>query len=295
LPMLHVGLECGISNNPQLAMKFLHDAEQLAPKDPYVCHEMGVVKFNEKKYGEAFNLFSEALQFLKSPTSRVFLETWEPLFNNLGHASRKMKRYDEAYHFHRRALVLCPSNASTHSAIGLLHAITGKTELAIESFHKALSLRKEDTFSNTMLRHVIEKMVEESNGEPNTKGSSSSASADELDGSEYPVLFKSKLFSKQHEYLSTAPMVPREEDLLTLFPHTTGGGGASAYVEWLQHSQELLDKYKGRPGVTGTRVPHNTTSTEDSTKDDIVMEFDDSSSSEGDKSINPTGHETGHL
>lgn len=61
-----------------------------------------------------------------------------------------------------KALLLKPANASTHSAIGVLHAITGKTELAVESFHKALSLQRDDAFSNTMLRRVIDTMVEES-------------------------------------------------------------------------------------------------------------------------------------
>lgn len=31
-------------------MKFLDEAKLLAPKDPFILHEMGVVKFNEKKY-----------------------------------------------------------------------------------------------------------------------------------------------------------------------------------------------------------------------------------------------------
>lgn len=46
-------MECGISNNPQLAMKFLEDAQALAPKDPSVRHEMGVIKFNERRYAFA--------------------------------------------------------------------------------------------------------------------------------------------------------------------------------------------------------------------------------------------------
>jgi anaphase-promoting complex subunit 6 len=47
--MLHVGMECGLSNNPQLAMRFLEEAMQLAPKDPTIRHEMGIIKFHEKK------------------------------------------------------------------------------------------------------------------------------------------------------------------------------------------------------------------------------------------------------
>ena len=41
-------------------------------------------------------------------------------------------------------------------------AVSGRTERAIEAFHKALSLKRDDAFSNTMLRYVVEKMVDES-------------------------------------------------------------------------------------------------------------------------------------
>ncbi|CAG7721653.1 unnamed protein product [Allacma fusca] len=166
LPMLHVGLECGLSNNPQLAMKFLEEAKLLAPFDPFIRHEMGVVKFHEKKYDEAHQLFRDTLSMIQTkPTQSQFLKKWEPLYNNLGHVSRKLGRYTEAYGYHQKALVLCPSNASTHAAIGLVLAVSGKTEKAIEAFHKALSLKRDDAFSNTMLRYVVEKMVEESNSD----------------------------------------------------------------------------------------------------------------------------------
>ncbi|XP_021951972.1 cell division cycle protein 16 homolog [Folsomia candida] len=162
LPMLHVGMECGLSNNPLLAMKFLEEARLLAPRDPFIRHEMGVVKFSEKKYDEAHSFFMETLGLLEKPSYSVSFKKWEPLYNNLGHVLRKMLKYDEALAFHQKALVICPSNASTHSAIGLIHAITGKTESAIESFHKALSIRRDDACSNTMLRYCVEKLVEDS-------------------------------------------------------------------------------------------------------------------------------------
>ena len=42
-------MQCGISNNPVLAFKFLEDALLLAPKDPTIRQEMGVIKFNEER------------------------------------------------------------------------------------------------------------------------------------------------------------------------------------------------------------------------------------------------------
>ncbi len=115
------------------------------------------------RFDEALQLFTETQEFVERNTHSVYLKKWEALYNNLGHCCRKLKKYPEAYRHHQKALLLCPANASTHSAIGLVHAVAGKTEAAIESFHKALSLRRDDAFSTTMLRYCIEKLVEDSN------------------------------------------------------------------------------------------------------------------------------------
>lgn len=45
LPLLYIGLECGLTNNLRLAEKFLQQANEIAPEDPFVIHEMGVVAF----------------------------------------------------------------------------------------------------------------------------------------------------------------------------------------------------------------------------------------------------------
>ena len=67
-------------------------------------------------------------------------------------------RYDEALSFHQQALVLKPLNPSTYSAIGFvqviinnqkqqeanyfLQSLTGDLMGAVESFHKALGIRR---------------------------------------------------------------------------------------------------------------------------------------------------------
>jgi anaphase-promoting complex subunit 6 len=47
------------------------------------------------------------------------------LFNNLGHTSRKLGKFDDALRYHRKALVLQPQSASTISAIAYIHALKG--------------------------------------------------------------------------------------------------------------------------------------------------------------------------
>ncbi|KAJ9575800.1 hypothetical protein L9F63_007341, partial [Diploptera punctata] len=160
LPLLYIGLECGLTNNVKLADKFFLQSQSIAPQDPFVIHEMGVVSFS--KYFEAAERhFREALSRLQAIKEPVLPDKWEPLLNNLGHTCRKLRKYDEALEFHRQALVLSPLNASTYSAMGFIHAIIGNTDEAVDAFHKALGIRRDDTFSTTMLSYVIEQLAED--------------------------------------------------------------------------------------------------------------------------------------
>uniref|UniRef100_A0A8C6YES2 Cell division cycle 16 n=1 Tax=Naja naja TaxID=35670 RepID=A0A8C6YES2_NAJNA len=106
--------------------------------------------------------FLDALEKIKAIGSEVTVDKWEPLLNNLGHVCRKLKKYEEALEYHRQALVLIPQNASTYSAIGYIHSLMGNFESAIDYFHTALGLRRDDTFSVTMLGHCIEMYIGDS-------------------------------------------------------------------------------------------------------------------------------------
>jgi anaphase-promoting complex subunit 6 len=50
LPLLYIGLECGLTNNIRLAEKFFKQAQNIAPDDPFVMHEMGVIAFQNMKW-----------------------------------------------------------------------------------------------------------------------------------------------------------------------------------------------------------------------------------------------------
>ena len=91
--------------------------------------------------------------------SSALSDKWESLLNNLGHTYRKLGRYQESVAFHQQALVLSPLNPSTYSALGYVQTLTGDLTNAVESFHKALGIRREDTFSTNMLTAVIEQLM----------------------------------------------------------------------------------------------------------------------------------------
>uniref|UniRef100_A0A671U5R1 Cell division cycle 16 homolog (S. cerevisiae) n=1 Tax=Sparus aurata TaxID=8175 RepID=A0A671U5R1_SPAAU len=112
-----------------------------------------------KGWKTAERLFLDAMEKIKAIGNEVTVDKWEPLLNNLGHVCRKLKKYDQALEYHRQALVLIPQHASTYAAIGYVHSLMGDFESAIDYFHTALGLKRDDTFSVTMLGHCIEMYI----------------------------------------------------------------------------------------------------------------------------------------
>ncbi|CAL1582542.1 unnamed protein product [Knipowitschia caucasica] len=159
LPMLYIGLEYGLTNNSKLAERFFSQALGIAPEDPFVIHEVAVVAFQNGDWKTAERLFLDAMEKIKAIGNEVTVDKWEPLLNNLGHVCRKLKKYDRALEYHRQALVLIPQHASTYAAIGYVHSLMGDFESAIDYFHTALGLKRDDTFSVTMLAHCIEMYI----------------------------------------------------------------------------------------------------------------------------------------
>jgi len=164
LPHLYIGLEYSLTNNTTLAEKFFSQALEIAPNDPFVLHELGVTSFSSGNFERAEKYFSDALLRVESVTRTGLCSSlsdkWESLLNNLGHTYRKLGRYSESISFHQQALVLSPLNPSTYSALGYVQTLVGDLANGVESFHKALGIRREDTFSTNMLTAVIEQLMD---------------------------------------------------------------------------------------------------------------------------------------
>lgn len=45
LPLLYIGVECGLTKNLELAENFFYQAMSIAPLDVFVFHELGVIKY----------------------------------------------------------------------------------------------------------------------------------------------------------------------------------------------------------------------------------------------------------
>lgn len=165
LPMLYVGLEHGLMSNVRLANSFFNQAHSLAPDDPFVLHELGSVAYQNGDYHLAEKCYLQSVEMVgrlhraSSESNNGDMpvdDTWEPLLNNLGHVSRKLKKYELAIEYHQKALLVSPMKSSTYAAIGYVYALMNNTGLAVEYFQKALALKRDDTFSTTMLNTVLD-------------------------------------------------------------------------------------------------------------------------------------------
>ncbi|KAG1682927.1 Cell division cycle protein 16 [Nymphon striatum] len=159
LPLLYIGLEYGLTHNSKLAERFFHQALAIAPEDPSVLHEMGVIAYQNEDWVTAERYLKQAADIVTKVRCCAMPEKWEPVLNNLGHTYRKMKRFDDSLDYHLQSLVLCPQNASTLSAIGYVYSLMGKTYESVDYFHKALSFRRDDMFSMTILGQEIENLM----------------------------------------------------------------------------------------------------------------------------------------
>ncbi|XP_054286100.1 cell division cycle protein 16 homolog [Macrosteles quadrilineatus] len=156
LPLMYVGTSCGLINNLKLAERFLTQAHSIMPSDPFVIHELGTIAYQNADFKVAEQYFLKALEEVRKRDKHIICDKWEPLLNNLGHTYRKLKNYDEALGYHHHALSILPKNPSTLTSIGFVQALQGKFVEAIESFHKVLTWKKDDSFSLTMLPYLIQ-------------------------------------------------------------------------------------------------------------------------------------------
>lgn len=166
LPLLFIGVEYGRANDCKLAEKFLSQAKSVAPEDPFVLHEYGVVHYRNRDFKAALECFRDAekiLQNINSPlsikwaNSDRFKQKWEPLLNNIGHTLRQLGRYDEAIEYHNKALTLVRADASSFSALGFLYYLKEQWDQALEYLNNALSIQYNDSISLTLLEKTIPK------------------------------------------------------------------------------------------------------------------------------------------
>ena len=159
LPLLYIGMEYSLTNNPKIAEKFFREALEISPEDPFVLQEIGVVSFTNQDYKTAEIFLGRAVNVVVESDITIVPDKWSVLLNNLAHACRKNGKYNDALHFHHQALKVCPGVASTYSDIGLVQALLGQYEDAVVTLHKSLSLNREQTTATGLLSTVMEQLT----------------------------------------------------------------------------------------------------------------------------------------
>jgi len=155
-PWLGIGMEYLRTNHLPLAMHYIKQAHAIAPHEPAVLHELGVLHYASGEYAEAADYFTRVAEHEGDYDDAAR----EPSIFNLGHACRKMRRFDEAIEWYRLALAIAPRNASTYAALGFTHHLRGDPDGAIELYHQSLSLKPDDTFTCEMLKEALKDVLQ---------------------------------------------------------------------------------------------------------------------------------------
>ncbi|KAF6158942.1 hypothetical protein GIB67_023925 [Kingdonia uniflora] len=125
--------------------------KKICPSDPLVYNELGVVAYHMKENKKAVCWFEKTLAHVPSS----FGEMWEPTVVNLAHALRKLKRYNEAIQYYKRAIDLSAKSFSTYAGLAYTYHLKGNFDSAITYYHKALWLKPDDKFCTDMLTEAL--------------------------------------------------------------------------------------------------------------------------------------------
>ena len=151
LSLMCIGMEYHRTNNLKLAGQFLCRALDLCPSDFLVHNELGALAYYDGDHVAATSHLERAISLIPQP----YVARWEAILVNLAHSYRKLNNFDEAINWYEQALRLAPKSASIYTALGFTYQLKGnfqsRMEKAIECYHKALSLKPNDTFAQEML------------------------------------------------------------------------------------------------------------------------------------------------
>ena len=92
---------------------------------------------------------------LVSSAPREVRVVMQPTLLALAHAHRKLGDFGEAEVWYNESLRLTPRCAPALAALAYTYQLAGRPSAAVETYHKALALRPDDTFAQTMLRQCL--------------------------------------------------------------------------------------------------------------------------------------------
>ncbi len=159
IPLMYLGKEYFVTNALPISTSFFKNALTLAPNDPILLQEIGVVLISSGNYEKAEKYFRCTVTLLSNIDPHITLPVWEPVYNNLGHVLRKQGKYQEAIDYHTKALQLCPSNSSTLSAIAFVYLLMEDFHKVIEFCNRSLRIKREDLVTIELLQTATKELA----------------------------------------------------------------------------------------------------------------------------------------
>lgn len=159
LPQLFLGMQNLCLNNMTLAEEFLKTAHGLCNTDPLLLNEMGVVFYHQERLEDAVAMFEKALEV--ADESDCDPSAWLSTRINLGHALRRLHRFDEALETFDQVL-RCGGRegggAGVFSAKGLVLMELNRATEAISVLHEALALTPQDAVATELLSRALDEV-----------------------------------------------------------------------------------------------------------------------------------------
>ncbi|KAH9448926.1 hypothetical protein Pst134EA_028215 [Puccinia striiformis f. sp. tritici] len=154
LPLLFIGMQHIQLANPTLAHDYLKAASEICAFDPLVIHERGVVFYYQEQWEESIKYFNQTIELvIKSQTDPVI---WAPVYLNLSHCYRRLKRFKEALDSAQKAKSLIPRSASVLTALGMAYLGTGDNLSAIKYYHESLVVLPADPMTTCLLQFSLD-------------------------------------------------------------------------------------------------------------------------------------------
>ncbi|KAI9846328.1 MAG: anaphase promoting complex subunit cdc16 [Sclerophora amabilis] len=154
LPQLFLGMQNLQLNNLTLADEYLKTAYGLCNTDPLLLNEMGVVFYHQDHLQPALEMFHQALAIASDINSEP--RAWLSTRANLGHAYRKLERWDDALDAFDDVLRQGGRDATLFCAKGLVLLEMGRPWEAVVVLHEALGVSPQDPVATDLLGKALE-------------------------------------------------------------------------------------------------------------------------------------------
>lgn len=154
LPQLFLGMQNHMLNNMTLADEFLKTAYGLCNTDPLLLNEMGVVFYHQERLEDAVQIFTKALEIADEIDSDS--QAWISTRANLGHAFRRLQRWDSALQQFDEVLRQGGKDTSVFCAKGLVLLEQKRPFDAVQVFHEALAISPQDAIATELLNKALD-------------------------------------------------------------------------------------------------------------------------------------------